>query len=263
MSVPPHPHDGVPSSRNTDGDSPNVVPVSSADDSGAAVFGAGPLNTPESAAVPSDEGGPEEPANARRRKPSPTVVVIIVIALCAAGVLVYFASDGSLKTFSDKATLDDSARRLTAKEFYASDPWQSRLKDVHTHADRVNMADLANCTEAGDITDTLVKAGCQYGIDGIYEREDLHLTLYERVFVFSDRQSAVAAAKHISPETAPGKVEFSVDVPDGIQYGGQVDTAGKYLVITVAALDTEHSKDYAEQTFGHFHADHVRALLWT
>ncbi|MGH8881818.1 MAG: hypothetical protein ACRD0P_31465, partial [Stackebrandtia sp.] len=109
-------------------------------------------------------------------------------------------------------------------------------------------------------TAILTENGCEYGIEGIYRRPDLELTIYQRVFVFAD-QSAAGDAEEALSTNLHDQIGFHEALPDDAAYGTAVGASDTFLVVTIAA-ETAAPVPEAESAFQYFHTDHVNALLF-
>ena len=215
---------------------------------------------------PDVPGVPLPQPNDRRssRRGRSVVLGIVVFALLTVGV--GFGA-GLSATDGDEGGSDHTGPEvLSALDFYGDGPWSMSVDGKSAEADQVGVWDHADCSDAGnfEIVAILDDAGCEYGIEGAYKRDDLGLVVYQRVFVLADGDAAHSAAARIDSAELTGLVAFHEPIPEGPD-AGSADAAGHYLLVTHAVFDGDvfdESADEAVSVFGYRHADSLALLHW-
>ena len=198
------------------------------------------------------------------RRGRSVVLGIVVFALLTVGV--GFGAGLSATDGDEGGSEHTDPEVLSALDFYGDGPWSMSVNGRSAEADQVGVWDHEDCSDAGEseIVAILADAGCEYGIEGAYKRDDLGLVVYQRVFVLADGDAAHSAAARIDSAELTGLVAFHEPIPEG-PGTGSADAAGHHLLVTHAVFDGDvfdESADEAVSVFGYRHADSLALLHW-
>ncbi|ADD40231.1 hypothetical protein [Stackebrandtia nassauensis] len=161
----------------------------------------------------------------------------------------------------------------SAAELYEDGRYSMTVKDgdkviLDTYLDQVGAWDHDGCDSIATdkaVQSAVVEAGCEFGIEGVYERADLHYTIYQRILEFPDAGAAKRGGQALGDaEELPGKVSFSVEMPEDGKTGAVVDVEGRFVIFTVAAIEPEGEKNLAEaeEAIDALHTEHLNVLVW-
>lgn len=190
------------------------------------------------------------------------------LTIAAATVVVMFIASG---VFYVVDWIDSLGPRYSAAEFYDEDRFEIVVKEgdrvvYDTYLDKVGAWDHDDCAGlTGDdaIQDGITGAGCETGIEAVYDRSDLGYTVYQRVLEFGDPASATTALDALGePRDLGGKLGFSEPYPDDAKFGALADAAENFLIVTVIALtpEAEDNRDEAEEGIDTFHTSNLNFL---
>lgn len=161
----------------------------------------------------------------------------------------------------------------SAAELYEDGRYSMTVKDgdkviLDTYLNQVGAWDHDDCDNIATdkaVQSAVVEAGCEFGIEGVYERADLHYTIYQRILEFPDAGAAKRGGQAFGDaEELPGKVSFSVEMPEDAKTGAVVDVEGRFVIFTVAAIEPEGEKNLAEaeEAIDALHTEHLNVLVW-
>lgn len=160
---------------------------------------------------------------------------------------------------------------LAAEDLYEAEHWSATVNGNTAEADRVGAWDHEDCSDVGEseIEQILSDAGCEYGIEGAYEREDLGLVVFQRVFVLADEASAEAAAEQIESDELTGLVKFHQPVPVGEPLS-KVGASQHFLVVTHGVIESadpsgdidEEPLEMANRVLAYRHVETTNVLIW-